>query len=40
MPNAYYFYIQRQFDDAMKEIKRAYELDPLSPVIKENVALA
>jgi serine/threonine-protein kinase len=36
---AYYFYIRRQFDDALREIKRAYELDPLSPVISENVAL-
>ena len=35
---AYYFYVQRQFDDAMREIQRAYELDPLSPVISENVA--
>jgi len=36
---AYYFYIKRQFDDAMKEIKKAYDLDPLSPVISENVGL-
>ena len=36
---AYYFYITRNFDGASSEIKRAYELDPLSPVISENVAL-
>jgi Flp pilus assembly protein TadD len=34
-----YFYVMRDFDDARREIKRANELDPLSAVINENVAL-
>ena len=37
---AYYFYVTRQFDDALREIKRAHELDPLSPLLSENVSIA
>jgi serine/threonine-protein kinase len=33
-----YFRTKRQFDDSMREIKRAQELDPLSSVIGQNVA--
>ena len=37
---AYNLYIKRQFDDAFREIKLAHDLDPLSAVISENVAMA
>ena len=33
-----YFRAKGQFDDALREIKRAQELDPLSPVIGQNIA--
>ncbi|HJQ23354.1 MAG TPA: tetratricopeptide repeat protein [Blastocatellia bacterium] len=33
-----YLLARRRFDEALKEIKRAQELDPLSPIIGANVA--
>jgi Flp pilus assembly protein TadD len=33
-----YFRAKRQFDDSMREINWAQELDPLSPIISNNVA--
>jgi serine/threonine protein kinase/Tfp pilus assembly protein PilF len=34
-----YFRVRRQFDDALREIKRAQELEPLSPSIGDNVGV-
>ena len=33
------FILNRQLDDAEREIKRAQELDPLSPIISANLAI-
>lgn len=35
---ANYFRIMRRFDDALKEVQRAQQLDPLSPILGTNVA--